>query len=191
MNGLEWHVGKERLIPMGFDETDGFVGDSVGRLRVVPCVGGRAITGRIIEQLVARQPRAETLRVGRVIPLAQVPLAGKERRVARFAKPLGDGHLLQREMILKRRRLQPACAVASNKVGDPRARRVLSRHDAGPRRRADRTGGIALCESHAARRQTVNIRSLIERLWVIRPDVHIAEIVGQDQDDVRPRSVGG
>ena len=68
----------------------------------------------------------------------------------------------------------------------PDSRRILAGHDARPRGRADRARGVPRGEPHSLRRQAIDIWRLVEGLRVVAADVHVAQVVGQDEDDVRP-----
>jgi hypothetical protein len=57
------------------------------------------------------------------------------------------------------------------------------------RRRTDRRAGVCLGEFHSFVGKGVNVRRLDFRLS-IAADVAIAEIIGKDKHDIRPRSGG-
>jgi hypothetical protein len=118
-----------------------------------------------------------------------MPLAREKRGIPGLPQPLGDGDLLQRELLGIRGGNQLALSVAGKEFCHPRARGISASHEARPRWRTDGACCVTLGEPHAALRQRVNVRRLVERLGIIRADVHVAEIIGQDQYDVGLRTL--
>ena len=71
------------------------------------------------------------------------------------------------------------------------ARPVLAAHQRRARRLAVRAAGVAAGEPHPLRRQAVDVRRLVI-LAAVTGDVGVAEVVGEDEDDVGfARRVGG
>src|SRR5262249_17703311 len=62
--------------------------------------------------------------------------------------------------------------------------RVLAGQDAGPCRRADRTGRVAVGEAHPRRRQPVEVRRAKERA-AVAAEVLPAHVVDQDDNEVQ------
>ena len=60
---------------------------------------------------------------------------------------------------------------------------VLAGHEAAARRRADGAAGVGLGEAHALGRQAVEVGRL-DALLAVAAEVAVAEVVGQDEDDV-------
>jgi hypothetical protein len=103
---------------------------------------------------------------------AQVPFAGEERGIAGYFQRLGQRDFGQRHAVdIGRRqqaRLPPPVlgligAVRGDVIGEPQPLRIFSRQDAGPRRRADRTRRIRLCEFHPRGGQPIDVRRFVER----------------------------
>ena len=87
---------------MVVDETDGFLRDAVGGVRVDLGIG-RGPIGRWIVKHAARsrdQAWSEALRIGRKRTVAEMPFTREEGCIAAGAQALGDGHLLERDVVL-------------------------------------------------------------------------------------------
>ena len=72
---------------------------------------------------------------------------------------------------------------------DAGARAVLAAHQRGPGGLAVRAAGVAVGEPHPLGGQAVDVRRLVV-LAAEAADVGVAEVVGQDEDDIRPRFRG-
>ena len=138
---------------------------------------------RVIE-LIRPDQRAETLRARREFAVAQMPFASEEIGVARVAHCFGDGDFLQRQVIGIRCAEQFAVAMPAEKIRDVDPRRILAGHDARARRRTNAARRVSRGEAHPAFRQPVEHRRLVE-LAAITAEIHPAEIIGQNKDDVR------
>ncbi len=115
-----------------------------------------------------------------------MPLAGEERGIAACPQSLRDGDLLERDVVLVGRRGELAlCILGSGDiVSHPGAGGILAGHEAGTRRRADRTTRVTLREAHAPGGQTVDVWGLIKGAGIVGADVHEAQIVGEKEDDI-------
>ena len=197
VRGEEGQIGEEGFVRVGVDEGHGGVGDAVGGLGVVARIGRRGGGFRIPElgvalgALAGGEAGAEALGVGGEFAAAEVPLAGEEGRVTAVAQRFGEGGLGEREVVGVGGGEEFAGAHAGDEIGDAEARRIFSGHDAAAGGRADAAGGVALGETQAAFREGINVRRFIERVRVVRADVHVAEVVGEDEDDVGARRRGG
>ena len=69
---------------------------------------------------------------------------------------------------------------------------IIAGHQHGARRGADRVAGVMAGEDHPFTRQAVDVRRA-DDLLAVEADFAVAEVVGQDEDDVRPgrRAEGG
>src|SRR5262249_22024607 len=109
-------------------------------------------------------------------------------RVARSLQRLRDGDFVQREFSDVVHGPQgPAWPLESVNAADgvnAGARTVLPAHQSGARGLAIRAASVAVREAHALRGQTVNVRCLV-KLAAVAGHVRVAEIVGQNEDDVR------
>ena len=77
----------------------------------------------------------------------------------------------------------PVEAVDSADRVDAGARTVLAAHQCGARRLAITAAGVAACESHSVLGEAVDVRRFVE-LAAEAGDVGVAEIIGQNEDDV-------
>jgi len=114
--------------------------------------------------------------------IAQMPLAQVERPVALPLHQFAERFLRFREAVGR--------FGVDHLEGQARADRVAARHQPGPRRGADVCAGVALREPQSGRRQAVDMRRP-DPPGAVRADVAVAEIVGEDYDDIRWRSGGG
>ena len=79
---------------------------------------------------------------------------------------------------------------AGEEVGEAEARGVFAGHDAGARGRADGTGGVGVGEAHATGGEAVDVGSFVEAA-AVEADVAPAEVVDQDEDEVKASGRGG
>ena len=190
VHGEEGQIGEERLVLVRVDERNGVADDAVGGFGIVFGVGRWRCGLRIPELSVALgaiaggETGSEALRIRGEFAAAEVPLAGEERRVAAVAQRFGEGGFGEREVGGVGSGEEFPRAHAGDEIRDTEARRIFSGHDAAAGRRADAAGGVALGKTHAAFGERVDVRCLVERVRVIRADVHVAEVVGEDEDDV-------
>ncbi|OHB72155.1 MAG: hypothetical protein A2V70_20800 [Planctomycetes bacterium RBG_13_63_9] len=105
------------------------------------------------------------------VGLAQTPFADDARGVAGLLEQLGHGHVLRPQR-------HPGVAA------DQRVTGVQPRHQAASRGRTDRAAGIAVRKPHTLLGHAIEVRRP-DHLLAVAAEVAIAEIVGQDEDDVR------
>ena len=112
---------------------------------------------------------------------AQSPLAKRAGRIAGGFQRRGDGRLGRRNRNLTRDRNTklPIFVV----VADEGVAGMFAGHQHAPRRRTDGAAGVMLRELHAFRRQLVERRRMDDFL-PIRPDVAVAQIVGENENNV-------
>ena len=132
------------------------------------------------------QAWSKALRIGRKRPVAQMPFAREEGRIAGRAQALGDGDFLERDVVLVGSGGELALRVIApgDIIGHTRPGRILAGHQAGARRGADRAARMTFREPHAPGGQAVDVRRLVKRSGIIGADVHEAQIVGEKEDDV-------
>ena len=118
--------------------------------------------------------------------VTQVRLAEPARRIAGRLEPVGDRGFLERQA---ERRVRGSRRPGVELV--PESRLVASGHEAGPRRAAVRPADVAAGEPHAAGGDAVDVRR--GNLWreALAAQFAVAEIVGQDDEDVRLRGRRG
>jgi hypothetical protein len=75
-------------------------------------------------------------------------------------------------------------------AADVRVAAVFARHQAATRRRADRRARVSLRELRAFGGEPIDVRRL-DQLLAERPDIAVAEIVGENEDHIRLRRRGG
>ena len=191
VNGQERQIREERPVLVLADELHRLVHDALGGLRIVAVIGHGQVGFRIPELLDALRAIAvgqllgKTLRAGIKLAAAEMPLAREERRVAAvIAQRLGDRDLRERQVQRVRRGLQFFRAHSRNEIRDAEPRRILARHDAAARRRAHAARRVALREAHPAPGERVDVGRLVKCFRIERADVHVAEIVGEDEHDV-------
>ena len=74
-------------------------------------------------------------------------------------------------------------AARADVIGDAGPLRPLAGHDAGARRRADRTGGVGVGESRAVPGQAVQVRRLVEGA-AVASEVALPQVVGEKEQHV-------
>ena len=126
----------------------------------------------VAEEVVEALLQRVALRAGR----AEAPLAGGRGDVAAGLQPLGDrdGGRRQRPLALRLHLLV---------VADRRVPGVQARHQHAARRRADRVARVVPREAHALGGQAVD-RGRADLLLAVGSDVSVAQVVGEDEDDV-------
>ena len=119
--------------------------------------------------------------------VAQVPFAEHAGGVAGFLQRVGDRDLIERQcgdvIDGPQRAALPVEAIDAADGVDAGARAVLAAHQRGARRLAVRAAGVAARESHALGGQAVDVRRFVV-LAAEAGDVGVAQVVGQDEDDV-------
>ena len=112
-----------------------------------------------------------------------MPFARKKRRIAAVAQRFGDGHLFKRQMEGVGCRFQLADH-ARDEIRDSIAWRILARHDARACRRANAARGITLGERSAAVCAGRRYSGFDKTSSDCRTEHHVAEVIGEDEDDV-------
>ena len=120
------------------------------------------------EVAVEALPRGQKLRL-----VADVPFADAHRGVVAFLQPLGDGEL---------RRVQPVRLTGEINPRHRHARAVAAGEQLRARHRAD-GGGVEAGELHPLAGHAVEIWRVLLR-GAERPDVRVAEVVDEDDDEV-------
>ena len=114
---------------------------------------------------------------------SQMPFTGKEGLVVMLLERLGNGHLFVRKIIAilwMQHQVGGAVALAGNPVGDIHTHGMPTGHDARARGAANRAGGVALREAHAAGRQPVYIGCLM-KLAAIGSDIRPAHVIDEEE----------
>ncbi len=127
--------------------------------------------------------------LGRRFAVAHMPFAGGSRAIAGGLEHLRDGHAVrvQRpaiagELLTFIARAGKFCGLIGSHQPDARLMRIKSREQRRTRGAAERAG-IELREAQPSRRERVEIRRA--DLAPVAPEVRPAEIVGEDDEDVR------
>ena len=118
-----------------------------------------------------------------------MPFADRGGAITGGLQRLCDGDFFERKLLLGYRREQLGVGKMvrpGQEVGDAEARGILAGHDAGARRRTDRTSRVRIGESHALRRQFVDVGSL-EKLAAVIADVAPPHVVDEDEDEIERR----
>ena len=174
------------------DETDRFVRQTIGEVLPLRSVRKRRASIRAEVALFGHAPvtatdvDVEAVPLGPVRLLAEVPFADVPGLVAAVPQGRGDGPFFQRQMEQVGGRKDAPLLHARDVVGQRDASRGLAGHDACSRRRAHRARGVGVGEPHAASRQPIEVRGLVEAA-AVAAQVHPAHVVDQDEDDVRSR----
>ena len=182
---------------------------------ILDVLGGRALlevlelprcheTPRRPRPSVMRHVRIEAMLQRRIRLRPEMPFAKMRRRIARLLQRLREGEILRveagRALALQRlvsgrrgllhRRRQLHLGQMAVRRGDSSARGILPRQQARPRGRAQRAGRIRAREKHPAFRQPLEIRGLVKLRSAIERRVAPPEVVGEDEDDIRPHLRG-
>src|SRR5258705_8734542 len=119
-----------------------------------------------------------------------MPLTEQPRCVAGLFQYLGDRYFLQGQLTFDPRLQQPLrrrIGTPRKIIGEVEPRGTLAGHDRRSRWRANRLSRVRTSESHPLRRETVEVgRAMI--VASVAPEIVDPKIVGQDQNDVWPRS---
>ena len=81
------------------------------------------------------------------------------------------------------------CRPVGEAVGDT-TRTIVTGHEGGARRTAERVGNVAVVENHAAAGEAVEM-GRGDVFATVKPDVGESVVVGDDEQDVRPWCGGG
>ncbi len=173
------------------DELDRALAEQVRRVRpatemhllvVVPQVRGKVLVGVDMLDVAVELVEAAHVGVGVLVRLlgSETPLSDARRTVAGQPQHLGEGEVGVGERVLPPAlRVLPHGAVAGVQPGEQRA----------PRRRAQRRARVRGLELHALGRQPVQVGGADGALPVAA-DLPPSQVVGQDEQDVRPRGQG-
>jgi len=200
-------VEEEGSVPVRFHPRDGLGGHAVlemlagGAFLEVLELPRRDEAARRAGAGVVRDVHVEAVLQRRIRLRPEVPFAEvsggvtgglqrlRERGVARLQprRRLGlDGVLIGRRRF-PRRGLEPHLRQVAARRGDAGAGGAEPREDGGARRRAERAGRVGAGEGHAAFGEALEIRRLIEGGVAVEGGVRPAEVVGEDEEDVRLR----
>ena len=159
-------------------------------------VGGRAAGGaeEVVEAAVQRAVRDRSRVIDpphgfETVLVDRLPLLVKERQPD---VPLAEHRRFVADLPQHRRKCEPIVRdqAGSARAGEDAAVVESERHPPGeqavPCRRADRRGAVGVGEPHPLLGQPVDMRRRDLRLRVVAADVPVAEIVGEDQQDVGP-----
>ena len=128
--------------------------------------------------------KTKVLRVVRFL-FTQMPLASEESSVTLFLQRSRQSDFLQWHIAVQLRRYKLSSSLAREKVCRLDASWILSGQQTIPSRRTNRVGCIAVGKSHSSRREPIDIGRLVKTVGIIRPDVHIPQIVDQKDNHVR------
>jgi hypothetical protein len=192
MHRIERQVAEPRLALVLCDEVHrvlseclGGVADVVHRLGALE--DGIARVRRGVEVVMRAAEEAEVFveatleRMERRL-VAEVRFAEPPGRVARVMEPIPDGLLRERQAEIFHGRLGGAGIELV-----PEALLVAARHEARARRRAIRPAHVAAREAHAVLRDGINVRCGNLLREALAAEFAPAEIVGEDDEDVRLR----
>ena len=107
--------------------------------------------------------------------MAEVPLAEDRRRVSALFDKVGD-------RLLARAESDPG--VGAQRSDDTDTLGIASCHEGGPRRAANRLGGVEIGESHTVGGEAVDVRRF-DVFRSVTAEVSIPLVIGEDEDDVR------
>ncbi len=203
MDGVVRQVEEEGAVLVLLDELLGLDGQPVAEIlafaAALPQPGHGVALALVRPEIRGRMAvmrsgdvEVETLMLGVIVPAAEVPLADAGRDIAGRLERLGDVHFVQGQILPPRRHEQPMggrVAFAGDPIGQMQSRGPLAGEDAGPRRRADRAGGVGVGEPHPLPGQAVDVRRLVE-LAAVAAHVGPAQVVGKDEDDIRYTGFG-
>ena len=180
-------VEEERAVLVAADEIHGLVGEKIAE------VGALRITHlRVRDEIEMHAHRDDGLveaALARMMcgVLAEVPFAEHAGGVAGLLEGLGDGDFVERQFRdVVHGPQRPALPVEAVDAADgvhAGARPVLAAHQRRARRLAIRAG-VGAGELHALRRHAVDVGRLVV-LAAETGNIRVAEIVGEDEDDVR------
>ena len=146
-------------------------------LLVAPEIVGVVVVRVVLVEVAKEVVEAFAVGDARCARLSQSPLADDARSVARAFENLRDGHVL-----LSQRYPLAAPPHVATDVCVPL---MQPRHQAGARGGADGGGRVELCEAQPLARHAVEVRRPDE-LLAVAAEVAVAQVVGENQDDVRP-----
>ena len=200
VDGVVREVNEERLFAILLDEADRLAGETVGE--VFPLRSIRQVREFIRAEIgwwralsATAQVEVEALMLGPMLGrFAEMPFSEESGFVAAGLQSLGEGDFIERQEWLNRRPLELLVRfvlAARQPVRDAQARGVFAGQDARARRRANRRGGVGIGKAHAFLRQAVKIGRFVKSASVAT-DVRPAEIIGEDENNVRlPRRGSG
>ena len=146
-----------------------------GLVLVVPKVFGIGVVGVPLVEVAEEVVEALAGWARCRFPPRRGPICRTARCVARSLQHVGHGHLVG-----------PQAHFGLAIAADGGVAGVLAGHEAAARRRADGAAGVGLGEAHALGGQAVQVRRE-DVLLAVAAEVAVAEVVGQDEDDVGAR----
>ena len=73
---------------------------------------------------------------------------------------------------------------AGKEISRPYPGWILSGHQTVSGGRTDWIGGVAVRKSHARRSLTINVRSFVKAIGIIRSDIHVSKIIDEKHNHV-------
>ncbi len=164
-------------------------------LAVSPQVAGIVAVGVALAVVAEEQVKALGAGITGGAHVPQTPLADRRGRVALSFEQLGDGHLGCGDRLLAGRLpsvllpevIQPSRRQVAANVGMPG---MLAGHQATPRGGADCVTAVVLRKAHPFRGQAVDVRRP-DLLLAVAAQLRVAEVIGENVDDVRRLRGGG
>jgi hypothetical protein len=196
VHGVVGEVDEEGRRLVSLDEADGLAGEAVGEEFVLRAVlQGIDTIGREVARrgtaIRAADVGVEALLLGIELRAAEVPFADAGGGVASGFEPLGQGFLLQGQLLGPLGDLEAGvgAVVSGDPVGDVQPGGAFPCQNGGAGGRAHRAGGVGLGEFHPILRELVDVRRLVV-LAAVAAEIRPAHVVDQHEDDVRRRFLG-
>ena len=196
-------IEEERLVFVSSDEVGGILRQQIrGVTRLVfdfialppiqllqPVSGNMGVVVHVATHKAAEFVEAILQRMKRRV-ITKVPFAENPGVIAGLLEKSGDGQFLRRDSPgpALRQVLLALCPEDRRKflVGDPRAALLVSTGQQGrARRRAHRTVAVKIGESCAVGRELIDVRCF-DFLAAITTQRAVAQVIGHDEDDIRP-----
>ena len=209
MDGEQPEVDEERTAPAGTDELARLVGHALVHM-AARLVGDRGVVDKLAPRREVASAGARSARdmrpvhiealILRLVGIAgshvvpEVPFSKMSGGVARALQRLGKGMVVGLQTCDRVRDVDSRIArqellfeghfreMASG-GGDAGACGMLTDHDAGARRRAERAGGVGMGQPHAPRSEAVEVRCLVVGA-AKATQVAGTEVVGENQHDI-------
>lgn len=115
---------------------------------------------------------------------AEVPLAGKAGRITRFFECFRQCDFFQVHAVIKGCWFEASLPSTCKEVGRVGAGGIATSHDRITSRRTYRVCRVAIGEAAARSCDAIAIGRLVEAIRIVGADVHDAEIVDQEKDDI-------
>ncbi len=155
-----------------------------GHALLVPVEERRVVVvGVPLVEVAEERVEAHAARVAGRAGLAEAPLAEESGRVAGVAEEVSDRPLARAQRL-------DVDPVPAGVAADAHVAHVAAGHEDGARRRADRRARVEVGEAEALGREAVDARRADE-LLAVGAHVSVAEVVGDDEDDVGARGRRG